>query len=516
LTENAALDNLNFGKKPKKLNTSDIHSYLSLGNKIPPHAIEAEISVIGSMMLNRQSIAKVVEIIEGEAFYSDIHKIIFETLTQMFEKGTPVDLITVTEELKKKGKLEYVGGEFYLAEINLKTPSAANIESHALIVLEKFLKRQLIEASGQILVNAYDDTADVLDEIDRAEAAIFKLAEKRFSKSYRKISELVHEAYELIEQLSQRDSNVPSGVPSGIKGLDKILGGFQNSDLIIIAARPSMGKTALGLTLASNAALHYKIPLAFFTIEMSSSQIVVRLLSAEAKVNQQNIRTGQLTSTDHQKIVSALGRLKDSPIVIDDSPMLNILELRAKCRRLKSEHNIKLVIVDYLQLLHAPKAESREREISIISSTLKQIAKELEIPVIALAQLNRSIESRKDRRPMLSDLRESGSIEQDADVVMFVNRPEVYNALEFEDGETTEGKAELIVGKQRNGPIGTVRVAFQKDYARFENLIEGFEEPPENIKNDYMRNMQDNQIPHDMNRDINAKMINRGSDDPGF
>jgi len=503
-----------FNDTPKKLNNNELNSYLKLGNNVPPHSIDAEISVLGSMMLNhRQAIAKVVEIIDENAFYSDIHKVIYEVLCQMFDKGTPVDLITLTEELKRKGKLEYVGGEYYLTEINLKTPSAANIESHALIVLEKYLKRQLIETSGQILVNAYDDTNDVLDEIDRAEAAIFKLAEKRFSKSYRKIDELVHEAYDIIQKLSSRDHSQPSGVPSGIKKLDEMLGGFQNSDLIIIAARPSMGKTALGLSIASNAALHYNVPLAFFSIEMAASQIVVRLLSGEAKINQQNIRTGQLNQNDHHKIVQALGRLQDAPIVIDDSPMLNILELRAKCRRLKAEHNIKLVIVDYLQLLHAPKAESREREISIISSTLKQIAKELEIPVVALAQLNRSVDSRTDKRPMLSDLRESGSIEQDADVVMFVNRPEVYKLEEFSDGQTTEGKGELIVGKQRNGPTGTVRVAFQKDYARFENLIEGFEEPPKNIQNDYNKHIQNSDIP---NVEYSGSGYGGGDDVPKF
>ncbi|MFP4528046.1 MAG: replicative DNA helicase [Candidatus Kapaibacterium sp.] len=452
-----------------------------LGNKVPPHATEAEIAVLGSMMLDRQAIAKAIDVLEPESFYNPAHKKIFETILRMFDSGISVDIITLSNELSKEGALDFVGGAYYLTEINGRTPTAANVEYHAWIVQEKALKRQLIDASGMILTNAYDDSTDALEEIDNAEAEIFKIAEKRFRRGYEHIKKVAHETIDLINRLAERDSSGLTGIESGFRELDKMLGGFQNSDLVIIAARPSMGKTALALSMARNMAVEYKEPVAFFSIEMSSQQLVIRLLSAESRINQQKIRTGMVSQDDMTKIVHSLGKLSDSPIIIDDSPMLTIMELRAKCRRLKAEYGIKIVFIDYLQLMHSPKAESREREISMISQALKSIAKELNIPVVALAQLNRSIEARKDRRPMLSDLRESGSIEQDADVVMFVNRPEVYHEAAYDDGTPTEGTAEIIIGKQRNGPIGNIKVAFQKDFARFENLAYQYEEPPANI-----------------------------------
>jgi replicative DNA helicase len=448
--------------------------------RVPPHSEDAEISVLSALMLDRKAIPKAIEIITAECFYNEKHKIIYETIINMFEKAVSVDLVTLNDELEKKGVLEMIGGSYYLSRINSVLPSSANIEHHARIVLEKYLKRSLIEISGQIMENAFDDTTDAFEEIDRAESEVFSLAEKRLKKSYTGMKELAHEAYQMISRLSERNSGSLTGVPSGIKKLDDKLGGFQNSDLIIIAARPSMGKTALALSMARNMAVEYKIPVAFFSLEMASIQLVVRLLSAEAAINQQNIRTGKISDSEHPRIIKALGKLSHAPLMIDDSAMLTVMEIRAKCRRLKAEHNIKAIFVDYLQYVHAPKSESREREISIISQTLKQIAKELEIPVIALAQLNRSVDSRHDKRPLLSDLRESGSIEQDADVVLFVNRPEVYGQMQFDDEtkESTENKAELIIGKQRNGPIGTVRVGFQKDFARFENLVYN-DMPPE-------------------------------------
>ncbi len=461
--------------------------YLSIGNKVPPHSQGAETAVLGAMMLDKLAIVKVIEILDEDSFYNEKHRMIFKSMINMFEKGISVDIITLNENLTKSGLIGKVDGTYYLTEINAKTPSAANVEHHAFIVQEKYLKRRLISIAGLIMESSYDETSDALDQIDIAESLIFEIAEKRFRKSYSHIKNLAHETYDIIAKLADRGNSGLTGIASGIKKLDDLLGGFQNSDLIIIAGRPSMGKTALGLSIARNVALEYNVPTAFFSIEMASSQLVIRLLSAEAKINQQSIRTGRLKASDNKKIVASLGRLSDAPLIIDDSPMLSILELRAKCRRLKAEHNIKLVVVDYLQLIHSPKAESREREISVISQSLKQIAKELEIPVLAMAQLNRSVEARTDRRPMLSDLRESGSIEQDADVVMFVNRPEVYKQEKFDDGTPTEGLAEIIIGKQRNGPIGTVRLAFQKDYARFENLAYESAGPPEDIRH-YVEN----------------------------
>lgn len=443
--------------------------------------MEAEMAVIGAMLIDKQAISKVQEIISEECFYHEANRILFKTITEMPNKGITPDLVTLNEELKSKAQLDRIGGVAYIAELNMRTPTSANVENHARIVLEKFLKRSLIDTAGKILAQAYDEGTDALDEIDNAEREIFKIAEKKLRKSYKDMKRLAHEAYDYITQISNRDGSGYTGVPSGLKDLDKMLGGFQNSDLVIIAARPSMGKTALALSMARNIAVTQNKAVAFFSIEMAALQLVIRLLSSESRIDQHKIRNGQIHSEEDKRIMLGLGRLADSPFYIDDSPMLSVMELRAKCRRLKAEHDIGIVFVDYLQLISSPKAESREREISMISQSLKQIAKELDIPVIALAQLNRSVESRNDKRPMLSDLRESGSIEQDADVVLFVNRPEQYGQKHFDDENKTptEGIAELIIGKQRNGPVGTVRVAFQKNYARFDNLIYKDDEYPE-------------------------------------
>lgn len=464
-------------------NNGKHHSNENYEQKIPPHSIDSEIAVLGSMMLDRSAVSKVQEIITADSFYSEINKIIFETAVELNENGHTPDITTLSKELHKKDLLEFVGGTYYLTEINAKIPTAANAEYHAHIVQENYLKRELIKTAGTILMNAYDNSTDALEEIDKAESSIFAIAEKRVRKSYVDLNQLAHEALNKITEQKNRDMNTLTGVPSGYTDLDSKTGGFQNSDLIIIAGRPSMGKTALALSLARNAASVYKKKIALFSIEMSALQLVIRLISAEAKIDQQKIRTGDLNHEDMQKIIRTLGRLAKSHIIIDDSPMISVMELRAKCRRLKAEYGIEMVIIDYLQLMHPPKAESREREISIISRSLKQLAKELDIPVVALAQLNRSVESRSDKRPMLSDLRESGSIEQDADVVCFVNRPEQYGIMAYDDKSPTEGTAELIIGKQRNGPTGTARLAYIKDYARFENLELHYEEPPEYLDN---------------------------------
>lgn len=450
-----------------------------LGSRVPPHSLEAETSVIGAMMLDRQAIAKVISLLDEKTFYSIANKRIFETILAMYEKQINVDLVTLSEELHKNNQLEAIGGTYYLAEINRNTPTAANVEYHARIILEKFLKRLLINAAGEILSRSYDPSSDALEEIDKAESIIFQIAEKRISKNYIKIKDLAHETMDLIAMLNDRDSNGITGVPTGLKELDKITGGFQKSDLIIVAGRPSMGKTALALSIARNACLDHKKAVGFFSIEMAAIQLVIRLLSAESKVNGNSIRTGQVKDEEMTRLAMGMGRLADAPFIIDDSPALTVMELRAKARRMMHEHKVEMIVVDYLQLMHSPKAESREREISMISRSLKQIAKELDIPVVALAQLNRTVEARTDKRPMLSDLRESGSIEQDADVVLFVNRPEVYGIKNYDDENQTptEGTGEVIVGKQRNGPIGTARVAYVKDFARFENLAISFDQP---------------------------------------
>ncbi|MFH1050124.1 MAG: replicative DNA helicase [bacterium] len=461
-----------------------MRSLEALGNKIPPHTEESEIAVLGSMMLDRAALAKAIEVLDENSFYNPAHATIYSTMVNMFETGTYVDLVSLAEELNKRNMLEAVGGAFYLTEINSRTPTAANIETHTRIVQEKYLKRLLISSAGQILANSYDDTTDALEEIDKAENEIFQIAQKRFQKSYLGIKELAHQTMTVIDNLFEKDKKGITGVASGFYELDKLTGGFQKSDFIVIAARPSMGKTAMALSIARNIAIEYQTPVAFFSIEMAGIQLVIRLVSAESRINGNNIRTGRLNQQDYSKIASSMGRLADAPIVIDDSPSLTIMELRAKARRLIAEHGIKIIMVDYLQLMRSPKSESREREISIISQSLKQLAKELNIPVIALAQLNRRVEDRTDRRPMLSDLRESGSIEQDADVVIFIHRPEQYGNKGFsKDTEDAEGKAEIILSKQRNGPTGSIKLAYLKDYARFENLAFGYQEPPEGSEN---------------------------------
>jgi len=470
-------------RKQYKENNTNMKVSPIVGNRIPPNSLEAEIAVLGAMMLSKQAISKSTELLSADSFYQEKHKIIFNSILKLSEENKTVDLLTLSENLSKTGDLESIGGRAYLAKINKEVATAASVEQYSLIVLEKQLRRDLIESSGQVINNAYDEEKDILTEIDKAESEIFRIAEKRMTKNYQGMRELTKETYKQIDDMRTRSESGLTGIPSGLIDLDKYLGGLQKSELIIIAARPSMGKTALSLSIARNLAVEYKKSIAFFSLEMASTQLIIRLLSAEAKINQQKIRTGKITDQENQRIIDSLGKLNDTNIFFDDSSMIEIMELRAKCRRLKAEHGIDAVFVDYLQLVRASGMESREREISIISMTLKQIAKELEIPVIALAQLNRSIESRpgKNRSPMLSDLRESGSIEQDADVILFVQRREVYGQMEYEDKTPTEGTAELIIGKQRNGPIGTVRVAFQKSYARFENLSYGYEEMPDKV-----------------------------------
>lgn len=449
-----------------------------IGSRVPPYSKDAEMAVLGAMLLDKNAISNAVETLEPDTFYNENHKLIFETILAMHERRVSVDVITLSEELKKREIFDKVGGEDFLVDIMSSTPTTANLEFHSRILLEKYFKRYLIRISGEILENGYQDSLDALDEIDRAEQEIFKIAAMRFRSSYQNIKTLAHDVLSQIQLLRESDIKGVSGVPSGYYELDKMTNGFQNSDLIIIAARPSMGKTALSLSIARNAAMTYKKPVAYFSVEMAANQLMFRLLSAETKINQQNIRTGNISDKEMPGIVHALGKLAEIPLIIDDSPGLSILELKSKCRRLKSEHNIAMVMIDYLQLIKV-KAESREREIALISRSLKEMAKELDIPVVAMAQLNRGVEGRTDKTPMLSDLRESGSIEQDADVVMFINRPEYYGIKTF-PGETmsTEGIGEIIIGKQRNGATGTVRLAFLKDYARFENLANAVEEPP--------------------------------------
>jgi replicative DNA helicase len=450
----------------------------------PPAAPEIEASVLGAMMIEKEAVPKALELLKPESFYISAHRLIFEAMLSLFESGEPIDTVTLYEELKKRDQLEEAGGAVYLSKLSQNISSAANIEYHSKIILEKQILRGLISSSHEIAQAAYEGSSDAFDILDQAERKIFEITESHLSQSYQGMDRAVRDALEYIEAIHSQTTQKFS-VPTGFYELDEILGGFQKSDLIIIAARPSMGKTALALTLARNAAVDHDIPVGIFSLEMSTMQLIIRLLCAEGRLNAHLVRTGKLPNEEGVKLSKNAHRLIEAPIFVDDSPAQTVLEIRAKARRLKVEKNVGMIIVDYLQLMQGPaNAESREREISHISRSLKSLAKELNIPVIALAQLNRAVETRTDKRPQLSDLRESGSIEQDADVVMFLNRPEIYKIEHFPDNSPTENVAELIVGKQRNGPTGEIRLAFIKEYARFENLakarqIEEFAALPE-------------------------------------
>ena len=450
--------------------------------RIPPQAMDIEKAVLGAMLIEKEATPKVLELLDGASFYNPTNQKIFQSMIALFEKGEPIDAVTVVEELRRRGNLNPVEDPAYITHLTLNVTSSANVEYYARIVLEKALMRSLIAASSEVANRAFSETEDALELLDEAEAKIFQISERRLKKTSTPIKRALHETFEVLQELHGKHSGI-TGVPTGFTELDNLSGGFQNSDLVIIAGRPSQGKTAFALSLARNAALHKekKTAVAIFSIEMSEQPLVTRMLSAEAKVNAHQLRTGRLPDDEWKNLSRVVGKLAEAKIFIDDTPALGILELRAKARRLKAEHNIGMVIVDYLQLMHGPKnSESREREISHISRSLKALAKEINVPVLALSQLNRAVEARTDKRPVLADLRESGAIEQDADVVCFVHRPETYGMLEIKDdsGMTmpSEGIAEIIIGKQRNGPTGIVRIAFVKEYAGFERLApQGYE-----------------------------------------
>lgn len=441
--------------------------------RVPPQSIEAEESVLGAMLLDNRAVSKVIEILNEDAFYRENHSIIYGAMIALFSENEPIDQLTVMEKLKKGKKLKSIGGAYYLAELADRSPTAANVQFHAKIVLEKYILRKLIQTAGSIAERAYECREGVTDLLEEAEQDVFKLSESRLRDGFQSITPILHDTFERIEKLHDVEGGV-TGVPSGFANLDNLTAGFQRSDLIIIAGRPSMGKTALALTMARNASVEHNVTVGFFSLEMSNYQLSLRLLTAETRVNAHKVRSGKLSKEEWQTLSAGVGRLAEAPIFTDDKAGISILEIRAKARRLKAEHNVGLIIVDYLQLIAPPKgANNREQEISIISRSLKALAKELDIPVVALSQLSREVEKRgKEKRPVLSDLRESGAIEQDADVVMFVYRPEMYGIKVDNDGNSLEGVAEIIIGKQRNGPTGTAKMTFIRDYAKFEQYAE--------------------------------------------
>jgi len=442
--------------------------------KIPPQAIDLEEVVLGAMMIDKKGVDEVIDILSTDAFYKESHKQIFEAIFKLFENSEPIDLLTVSSQLKKDAKLDLVGGDFYLISLTQRVSSSAHIEFHARIILQKYIQRSLIKISNEIIEEAYDETKDVFDLLDTAEAKLYEVTQGNVKKSTETAQSLVIQAKKKIEEISNKEGM--SGIPTGFTKLDRLTSGWQPSDLIIIAARPGMGKTALTLTMARNIAVDSNIPVAFFSLEMSSVQLITRLISSETNLSSEKLRTGKLEKHEWEQLNVKVKTLEKAPLFIDDTPSLSIFDLRAKARRLASQYGIKMIMIDYLQLMTAggsQKGGNREQEISTISRNLKALAKELAIPVIALSQLSRAVETRGgSKRPLLSDLRESGAIEQDADIVSFIYRPEYYKIDEWDDDDRspTEGQGEFIVAKHRNGGLENIRLKFIGHLGKFDNL----------------------------------------------
>jgi len=438
----------------------------TLNARLAPQDLEAERSVLGGVLLTNEGLYDVLEIVKTDDFYREPHRKIFTAMQELAQRSEPIDVITLADELRKRGDLESAGGSPYLAGLDAFVPATANLSRYAKIVRDKALARRLIEAAHQIARDGYEQKGDVDELLDGAEARIFDVTEKKAQNGFTQLKDSVNRVFSNLEQLYERQTEI-TGVASGFTEFDKMTAGLQKGDLIIVGGRPSMGKTSVVMNMAGHIAIEVRRPVAVFSLEMNADSLTTRLFASEARVDGQRLRTGKLLDTDWPKLSRAADRLYKAPLYVDDTAGMTALEMRAKCRRLKAKvGDLALVVVDYLQLMKGrPGIDSREQEISDISRGLKALARELECPVIALSQLNRSLEKREDKRPMMSDLRESGAIEQDADLICFIYRDEVYNP-ESPD----KGIAEIIIGKQRNGPTGTVRVAFLRDYTRFENL----------------------------------------------
>jgi replicative DNA helicase len=442
--------------------------------KLPPQAIDLEEVVLGAMMIDKKGVDEVIDILSPDAFYKEAHQHIFEAIYTLFEKSEPVDLLTVSAKLKQEKKLELVGGEFYLIQLTQKVSSSAHIEFHARIILQKFIQRSLIKISNQIIEESYNESTDVFDLLDDAESKLYEITQGNIKRSSESAQNLVIQAKNKIEEIANKEGL--SGIPSGFSKIDKLTSGWQPSDLVIVAARPGMGKTAFALSMARNISVEHQIPVAFFSLEMSSLQLITRLISSETGLSSEKLRTGNLAKHEWEQLNVKVKGLEKAPLFIDDTPSLSIFDLRAKARRLSSQHKIQLIMVDYLQLMTSGsslKGGNREQEISTISRNLKALAKELNVPVIALSQLSRAVETRGgSKRPLLSDLRESGAIEQDADIVSFIYRPEYYKMEEWDDEERTPtaGQAEFIVAKHRNGGLDEIRLKFVGHLGKFEEL----------------------------------------------
>ncbi|NNC70731.1 MAG: replicative DNA helicase, partial [Flavobacteriaceae bacterium] len=440
--------------------------------KLPPQAVDLEEAVLGAMMIDKKGVDDVIDILHADAFYKQSHQDIYDAMIKLFNASEPIDLLTVSNQLRKDGKLDGIGGDFYLVNLTQKVASSAHIEFHARIILQKYIQRRLISISSDIIDEAYDETSDVFDLLDSAETKLFEVTQGNLKKSSEAAEGLVSQALKKIEEISSKEGM--SGVPTGFTKLDSLTSGWQQSDLVIIAARPGMGKTAFVMSMAKNMAIDFDIPVAIFSLEMSSVQLITRMISSETGISSGKLRKGDLMPHEWEQLNVKVKNLSKAPIFIDDTPSLSIFDLRAKARRLASQHDVKLIVIDYLQLMTAgtttKSSGNREQEISTISRNLKALAKELNLPVIALSQLSRAVETRGgSKRPLLSDLRESGAIEQDADIVSFIYRPEYYGQTEWDDEERTpcEGQAEFIVAKHRNGGLDNIRLKFTGHLAQF-------------------------------------------------
>ena len=446
--------------------------------KLPPQVLDLEEAVLGAMMIDKKGVDDVIDILQPDAFYKDGHRHIFEAIVQLFTDTQPIDLLTVSAQLRKSGTLELAGGDYYLIQLTQKISSSAHIEFHSRIILQKYIQRSLIKISSELIEESYDETTDVFDLLDRAESRLYEVTQGNIKRSSETAQSLVLQAKKRIEEIASKEGL--SGIATGFEKLDKITSGWQPSDLIIIAARPGMGKTAFVLSMARNIAIDFGHPVALFSLEMSSVQLITRLISSETGLSSEKLRTGKLEKHEWEQLSIKVKNLEKAPLFIDDTPSLSIFDLRAKSRRLASQHGIKLIVVDYLQLMTAGGSNgkgggNREQEISTISRNLKALAKELSVPVIALSQLSRAVETRgTSKRPLLSDLRESGAIEQDADIVSFIYRPEYYKIEEWDDDEAspTGGQAEFIIAKHRNGSLENIRLKFVAQLGKFDNLDE--------------------------------------------
>lgn len=462
----------------KRTNTRVKNEMELLGGKLPPQALELEEAVLGALLLERDAFTNVMEVLKADHFYKESHQVIYQAISNLYFHEQPIDMLTVSHEIRKMGKIDEVGGAFYLTQLTSRVASAAHIEYHARIIWQKFLQREIIRISSDLQTKSYDESIDVDDLLDQAENTFYLLSQGSMKKEAVQINPVIQEAIEMMKEAAKRTDGL-SGVPSGFTGLDRMTSGWQRSDLVIVAARPAMGKTAFVLSMTRNMAISHKQPVALFSLEMANVQLVNRLIVSETEIPAEKIKNGNLTIQEWEQLDHKIKRLIDAPIFIDDTPGLSVFELRAKCRRLKKLHDIKIIIIDYLQLMNASGMNpgSRQEEVSLISRSLKGLAKELNVPIIALSQLNRGVESRagaEGKRPQLSDLRESGAIEQDADMVMFIHRPEYYRITEDEQGNSLIGMAEIIIAKHRNGATGDVRLRFRGELARFQDPEEDY------------------------------------------